>query len=57
VEKKFVGTWHVGTIIGVDMNIDTNDTIWEVRYDDGDTEDCDYRELDKIICPDLHHIL
>ena len=53
VEKKFGAKWFGGIVISSDIDADTNDTIWRVRYDDGDMEDCDTRELSSIICQDF----
>ena len=57
VEKRFKGQWHVGQIMTVNTDEDTLDTIWEVDFDDGDTEDYNAQELDKILCLDLQDIL
>jgi hypothetical protein len=32
------------------LDIETNETIWCVRHDDGEAEDCDASELAKILC-------
>ena len=53
VEKKFGHKWHVGQIIDVDIDENTNETIWEVRFDDGDTEDYNIPEIEKILCLDM----
>jgi hypothetical protein len=52
VEKKFVNKWFVGEIIGADLDCDTNELLWYVLYDDGDSEDMNQRELEKFICLD-----
>ena len=49
-EKKFNHKYHIGTVCNFDIDTDTNDVIWEVQYDDGDNEDLNAKELDKVIC-------
>jgi hypothetical protein len=57
VEKRFGTKWHVGQIKDIDIDEHTNETIWVVNYDDGDAEDCNITELDKILCLDMHTVL
>ena len=57
VEKQFCRKWYLGRIISVDTDDITNDTLWSVRYDDGDSEDYNMQELQKILCLDMHAIL
>ena len=53
VEKKFGQKWHGGSIISYDIDMDTNETLWHIKYDDGDEEDCSARELSTMICEDF----
>ena len=46
VEKKFGSKWHVGKIVSTELDIDTNETIWHVKYDDSDSEDFGAREIE-----------
>jgi hypothetical protein len=57
VERKFKSKWYVGTIVGTDVDEDTNETIWTIIYDDGDAEDLNERELEKYLCMDLQKLL
>ena len=57
VEKRFRQTWHVGKITGFEECDISGDIIWNVQYDDGDSEDCDYGEIEKILCKDLAEIM
>jgi hypothetical protein len=59
VEKQFQHKWVIGTIVYTDIDIDTNDVIWRINYDDDDcaSEDCKWRELQSILCLDLPDIL
>ena len=45
VLKQFGGKWHRGKAISTDVDIDTNEQIWHVMYDDGDGEDFSAREM------------
>ena len=49
-EKKFQGKWYGGKVVSFDLDIETNETIWCVRYDDGETEDYNASELAKVLC-------
>jgi hypothetical protein len=57
VEKKFDAKWYIGKITGTDVDFDTNEQIWTVLYDDGDTEDYNGIELNRIIGLDLRKYL
>jgi hypothetical protein len=37
-EKKFQGKWCGGEVASFDLDIETSETIWCVRYDDGEAE-------------------
>ena len=52
IERKFGNKWFVGEIIGADSDSHTNELMWYVLYDDGDSEDMHVRELRKYICLD-----
>ena len=52
VEKRYGAKWYAGKIVDTDIDIDTNEQIWTVLYDDGDEEDYDERQLRKILCLD-----
>ena len=41
--------------LGVDEA--TNDVLWKVYYDDGDSEDYNRQELEKILCSDMNCLL
>ena len=44
--KQFTGgKWHRGLVKSSDLDVDTNETIWQVLYDDGDKEDFSVREM------------
>ena len=44
--KQFTGgKWHRGLVLSSDLDEDTNETIWQVHYDDGDKEDFSVREI------------
>jgi hypothetical protein len=45
VLKQFGGKWHRGKAIFTDVDIDTNEQMWHVMYDDGDGEDFSAREM------------
>ena len=45
VLKQFGRKWHRGKAISTDLDIDTNEQIWHVLYDDGDGEDFSAREM------------
>jgi hypothetical protein len=45
VLKKFGGKWHRGKAVSTDVDMDTNEQIWSVMYDDGDREDFSAREM------------
>ena len=50
VEKKFGGKWHEGEITNHDVDVDTNQNIWRVIYDDGDEADYDATQMKRILC-------
>jgi hypothetical protein len=50
VEKKFGGKWHEGEITNHDVDIDTNENIWRVLYDDGDEADYNATQMKRILC-------
>ena len=37
VEKQFKSKFFTGQVVGTEIDVDTNEVIWEVLYDDGDT--------------------
>jgi hypothetical protein len=43
--EQFGGKWHRGKAISTDVDIDTNEQMWHVMYDDGDGEDFSAREM------------
>ena len=49
-EKKFEGKWYGGKVTSFDIDIDTNEIIWSVRYDDGEAEDYNALELAAVLC-------
>ena len=49
VEKKFKAAWHVGRIISYDVDEATMDTIWHVKYSDGDDEDYNAKEVTRVL--------
>ena len=52
VEKKFGCKWYIGRLIGTDIDTETNENLWQVKYDDDEYEDCDEREMNLILCTD-----
>ena len=52
VEKLFRNKYFMGVVIDTDFDADTNETIWAVRYDDGDVEDLNARELAAVLYDD-----
>ena len=52
VEKRFGGKHFMGLVIDTDFDVDTNETIWAVRYDDGDVEDLNANELAAVLYDD-----
>jgi hypothetical protein len=52
IEKKFKSKYYMGVVTSADLDSETNETIWKVVYDDGDTEDLNSRELAKILYDD-----
>ena len=57
VESKFCHKWYTGEITDVDVDVDTNQTLWHVIYDDGDEADYDERQLCKILCLDMRRLI
>ena len=57
VEKRFGSKWFLGRIVSVDVDEATHDVLWKIDYDDGDFEDCNRSELQKILCLDMHAIV
>jgi hypothetical protein len=53
VEKKFGHKYHIGTIRSYDTDVDTNDIIWNVVFNDEDYEDYNVSEMKKILCDDV----
>ena len=53
VEKKFGHKYHIGTIRSYDTDVDTNDIIWNVVFNDDDYEDYNVSEMKKILCDDV----
>jgi len=49
VEKKFGGKWFEGEIKDHDVDIDTNENIWRVLYDDGDEADYNAVQMKRIL--------
>jgi hypothetical protein len=49
VEKRFKGKYFMGVVFDTDFDTDTNETIWAVRYDDGDVEDLNAKELAAVL--------
>ena len=49
VLKKFGGKWHRGKAVSTDVDVDTNEQIWHVMYDDGDGEDFSAREMASLL--------
>ena len=56
VEKLFGSKYYVGTITNIDVDEKTNDQLWCVVYDDGDTADYDKNQIQKILCNDETHV-
>ena len=50
VEKQFKSKFFTGQVIGTEIDVDTNEVIWEVLYDDGDKEDFNARQLKRVLC-------
>jgi hypothetical protein len=51
VEKQFRNQWHVGVVSDWDEDADNYCTMWRISYEDGDVEDCNWKELKPILCP------
>ena len=45
IEKKFGAKWHGGKVTSTEVDIDTNENLWHVKYDDGDSEDLGSSEI------------
>jgi hypothetical protein len=52
IEKKFCATWHMGQITSYDLDVATTQTIWRVKYDDGDMGDYNEKELMAMLIDD-----
>jgi hypothetical protein len=52
VEVQFEGKFYVGRVVDFDVDVDTNETIWRVVYDDGDSADYNSHEISRIVCMD-----
>ena len=50
VEKQFKSKFFTGQVVGTEIDVDTNEMIWEVLYDDGDKEDFNARQLKRVLC-------
>jgi hypothetical protein len=50
VEKRFGQKWHVGIIKNFDTCDTSGEVIWNVIYDDDDTEDYNFGQLNNILC-------
>ena len=50
-EKQFHARWHVGIVSAHDDDADNYCTTWTVSHEDGDSEDCNWKELQPILCP------
>ena len=57
VEKKFGHKFFAGVIQNYDLDTDTNEQIWSISYDDGDTEDLNADQLKKVICDEDDDVL
>jgi hypothetical protein len=57
VEKRFGSKWYTGIITDVDIDIDTNQTIWRIVYDDDDEADYNENQLNRILCLDMKNII
>ena len=49
IEKVFGGKWFLGNIESHDIDAHTGERIWFVRYDDGDSEDLNFGELQRAL--------
>ena len=49
IEKVFGGKWFLGNIESHDIDAQTGERIWFVRYDDGDREDLNFGELQRAL--------
>ena len=54
---KFGRIWHIGEILNHNVDVDTNEVIWEVLFHDGDTADFNVPQMEKILCLDLNCLL
>jgi hypothetical protein len=50
VEKQFKSKFFTGQVVGTEIDVDTNEVIWEVLYDDRDKEDFNARQLKQVLC-------
>jgi hypothetical protein len=57
VEKKFGNKFYVGVIQNFNLDMDTNEQIWNISYDDGDNEDLNATQLKKVICEEDDDVL
>ena len=51
VEKRFNHKWHIGIVTEWGEDADNYCNIWRVEYEDGDFEDCSWKELECVLCP------
>jgi hypothetical protein len=49
IEKKHFQKWWLGRIVGVEVNQDTGEFLWEIQYDDDEFEFCDAREIQALM--------
>jgi hypothetical protein len=58
VRKQHRNRWYLGQIVDTDINNRNSETIWQVRYHDGDTSDYNLAEIvDFLLPPALNHHL
>ena len=50
IEKQFKSKFYTGAVTDTDIDVDTNEAIWGVHYDDGETEDFNARQLKRVLC-------
>ena len=57
VRKFFGKSAYLGRVAHVSPPDDASDEwLWRINYDDGDSEDCDEYELDRILCPETQTV-
>ena len=49
VAKIFDGATYYGVVCGYDVDVETNEQIWQVQYNDGDVSDYNIQELRAIL--------